>query len=122
MIPLRDDNPSAAKPVVTVALLAVVALVFCWQFSVGPSAEEAVVYALGLIPRALFGQHELPERLAIMPPAATVLTSMFLHDGWLADSGGGVAFRAHVGGFVAGMALVAVFKRPGVRLFNPLRA
>lgn len=229
MIPLRDDNPSASKPVVTVTLLVIVALVFFWQFSVGPSAGEAVVYALGLVPGVLFGQHELPEGLAIVPPSATILTSMFLHGGWLhllsnmlflwiygdnvedamghakfllfyvvcgiaaaltqalpdphstipmigasgaisgvlgaylllfprarilvliplgfflyttrlrasivliwwfvlqfvsaaATSGGGVAFRAHVGGFVAGMALVAVFKRPGVRLFNPLRA
>jgi membrane associated rhomboid family serine protease len=35
--------------------------------------------------------------------------------------GGGVAFRAHIGGFVAGMVLVAVFKRREFRLFNPLR-
>lgn len=32
-------------------------------------------------------------------------------------SGGGVAFFAHIGGFVAGMALVGVFKRPDVPFF-----
>lgn len=37
-------------------------------------------------------------------------------------TGGGVAFRAHLGGFVAGMVLVAFFRRPGFRLFNPLRS
>ena len=31
MIPLRDDNPSQTAPVVTIALLAAVALVFLWQ-------------------------------------------------------------------------------------------
>jgi hypothetical protein len=51
MIPLRDDNPSASKPAVTVALLAVVTLVFFWQLSVGPGAGEAIVYAFGLIKR-----------------------------------------------------------------------
>ncbi len=34
------------------------------------------------------------------------------------DDGGGVAFWAHVGGFVAGAALVTVFKRREVRLFD----
>ena len=33
----------------------------------------------------------------------------------------GVAFAAHVGGFVAGMALIPLFKRRGVRLFHPAR-
>ncbi len=32
--------------------------------------------------------------------------------------GGGVAFWAHIGGFVAGMVLIPVFKRRGVRLFQ----
>ncbi|HEX5645543.1 MAG TPA: rhomboid family intramembrane serine protease [Nitrospira sp.] len=34
-------------------------------------------------------------------------------------AGGGVAFFAHIGGFVAGMALVGVFKRPEVPFFAP---
>lgn len=35
--------------------------------------------------------------------------------------GGGVAFFAHIGGFVAGMALIGLFKRPEVRFFSPAR-
>ena len=34
--------------------------------------------------------------------------------------GGGVAFRAHIGGFIAGMALIPFFKDKRFRLFNPL--
>lgn len=37
------------------------------------------------------------------------------------EDGGGVAFRAHLGGFVAGMALIPFFKRAGVPLENPFR-
>jgi membrane associated rhomboid family serine protease len=33
----------------------------------------------------------------------------------------GVAFWAHVGGFIAGMALVPLFKKSGVKLFQPSR-
>ncbi len=34
---------------------------------------------------------------------------------------GGVAWGAHIGGFVAGMVLLPLFKRRGVRLFQPAR-
>ncbi|MBE8220474.1 MAG: rhomboid family intramembrane serine protease [Alphaproteobacteria bacterium] len=40
--------------------------------------------------------------------------------GQLSDaSGGGVAYLAHIGGFVAGMVLIPFFKSPDVRLFSP---
>ena len=39
----------------------------------------------------------------------------------LGSHGGGVAFFAHVGGFLAGMALIGLFKRPDVRYFAPGR-
>jgi membrane associated rhomboid family serine protease len=38
------------------------------------------------------------------------------------EAGAGVAFRAHIGGFVAGMALVPLFKRRDVRLWHPPRS
>ncbi len=38
-----------------------------------------------------------------------------------APEAGGVAWGAHVGGFVAGMALIALFKQRSVRLFQPRR-
>jgi membrane associated rhomboid family serine protease len=37
----------------------------------------------------------------------------------LGSKGGGVAFFAHIGGFVAGMALIGLFKRPDVPFFSP---
>ena len=56
-------------------------------------------------------------------PAGWVLVFWFAIQAlssWLAgDREGGVAFGAHMGGFVAGMVLVVFFRRRGVRLFNP---
>ena len=37
------------------------------------------------------------------------------------SGGGGVAFGAHIGGFVAGLALIPLFKRRNVRLLHPGR-
>jgi membrane associated rhomboid family serine protease len=59
-------------------------------------------------------------------PAMIVLGIWFLTQilsGALAPTGQpGVAFWAHIGGFVAGMALVPLFKRSDVALFQPARS
>jgi len=230
MIPLRDDNPSGSKPFVTITFVVLCVLVFLWEFSLGGEGGQRAIYALGVIPAVLLGDAQLPPELAVVPPTATIFTSMFMHGGWMhlignmlylwifgdnvedsmghvrflifyfvcgiaavfaqavpepnseipmvgasgaisgvlgaylllhprakvlvavpfgfilhtmrlpagivlalwfglqllsntfAQSGGGVAFRAHIGGFVAGMALVSIFKRRNVRLFAPARS
>lgn len=230
MIPLHDDNPTRTVPLFTGALILACVLVFLWQVSLGTQVERAV-YALGVIPAVLFGAQQLPEAIAWVAPPATLLTSMFLHGGWMhlignmlylwifgnniedamgharflvfyvlcgvaaafaqalpdpqstipmigasgaisgvlgaylllfpharvlvaipfgfylhtvrlkagwvlglwfvmqlissmattAEGEGGVAFGAHIGGFVAGMALLPLFKKRGVRYFHPER-
>ncbi len=231
MIPIRDDNPSELRPVVTVAIIVAATLVFLLQLSFGPERGEQVVHSLGLTPAVLFGTQQLPAGLVTVPAVLTVLTSMFLHGGWMhlignmlylwifgdnvedamgharfllfyllcgvvaamsqalpdpgsnvpmvgasgaisgvlgayvmlyprarvlvlipigfivqlvrwpagvvlllwfglqfvssllaAPGSGGVAFRAHIGGFLAGVILVGLFKRPGFPLFNAARS
>ncbi len=81
-IPLFDDNPTRRTPFVTWALIAACVLVFLWQKTLPPGAEEAMVYALGVIPAVLFGSADLPPDVRVVPPWASVLTSMFLHGSW----------------------------------------
>lgn len=83
MIPLKDDNPSHERPVVTIGLIVTCTLVFLWQFMQGPRAGQAIIYALGLVPSVLLGHRSLPPEVATVPAALTVFTSMFLHGGWL---------------------------------------
>jgi membrane associated rhomboid family serine protease len=83
MIPLRDDNPVSITPLVSWALIAACVLVFLWQVSLGERAAQVVVYALGVVPAVLFGHASLPQEIALVPPAASVFTSMFLHGGWM---------------------------------------
>lgn len=230
MIPLKDDNPTRITPFVSWTFLGACILVFLWQLSLGPRGGQAAVFALGVIPSVLFGIKELPPNLELVPPLATMFTSMFLHGGffhlagnmlylWIfadnveesvghfrfivfyflcgiaavlaqalpapesdipmigasgaisgvlgaylllfpharivvlipfgflsqvvmlpaiwvlglwfgiqffselaAGDGAGVAFRAHIGGFIAGMVLLPLMKRRGVRLFSRGRA
>jgi len=83
MIPLNDDNPTRITPFVAWTLIAMCVLVFLWQFSLGPQGMQAAVFAYGFIPANFFGQAALPPELAVVPPSITVLTSMFLHGGWM---------------------------------------
>ena len=80
MIPLRDDNPTTIRPLVTVGLIVACILIFLWQSSLGVG-QGAAVYALGVIPAVLFGQAQLAPELGWVTPVLTPMTSMFLHCG-----------------------------------------
>lgn len=230
MIPLRDDNPSRIKPIVSYTLVGLCVLVFLWQLSLGEQRGQAIVYALGVIPAVLLGDAHLPPAVELVSPWMSVFTSMFLHGGWMhllgnmlylwifgdnvedsmghgrfvlfyllcgvaavfaqalpnpaaevpmigasgaisgvlgaylllfpharvlvliplgfimhsarlpagwvlalwfgmqllssfmqGDAGAGVAFRAHLGGFIAGMLLIPLFKQRNIALFSPRR-
>jgi len=83
MIPLHDDNPTSLRPLVTIALIVACTLVFLWQVSLPAREAQIAVYAYGMIPAVLFGDAELPDRLAAIPASLSLITSMFLHGGWL---------------------------------------
>ncbi len=83
MIPLRDDNPVESTPFVTYALIAACVLVFLYQLQLGQPDGNKFIYRLGVIPASLFGLEPLPVSFAWVPPVVTIVTSMFLHGGWL---------------------------------------
>jgi membrane associated rhomboid family serine protease len=82
-LPLYDDNPTTITPFVTWAIIGLCTIVFLWQASLPPGQENAVAYALGLVPAVLFGFATLPSSVALVPPEATLVTSMFLHGSWM---------------------------------------
>ena len=94
MIPYRDENPTVLPPIVTVGIIAL--NVLAWLFLEGlgaPSAVGAAVCHYGLIPGEVL-QRLPPGSGFSMGPGAfcavdpgpqywTVLTSMFMHGGWM---------------------------------------
>jgi len=56
--------------------------VFFWQLSLGAHAE-AMIQALGVMPAALFGKQTQSPEFMQVPAVLTVVTSMFLHGGWM---------------------------------------
>ncbi len=85
MIPLRDHIATSRVPYVTYAVIGACVLVFLWQLSLGLGSVggQEAVYALGAIPAVIFGDARLPADIAMVPPLATVFTSMFMHGGWM---------------------------------------
>jgi rhomboid family protein len=94
MFPYKDENPTVLTPVVTVGIIAL--NVLAWVFLQGlgaPAALARSVCELGLTPGELLGT--LPAGLRTpmgegfscviqaRPEYVTVLTSMFMHGGWL---------------------------------------
>jgi membrane associated rhomboid family serine protease len=82
MIPLHDDNPTELTPWLTVCFMVICVLVFAWQLTLGAAVESAI-YSFGVIPATLLGDMSLPSELAVIPPWATMFTSMFMHGGWM---------------------------------------
>lgn len=85
LLPISDSNPRhrISFQYVTVALIAACVAVFLWQASLDPRSAQEAVYALGTIPAMVFGERTLSPELSWIPAEMTLLTSMFLHGGWM---------------------------------------
>jgi membrane associated rhomboid family serine protease len=78
LIPLRDDNPTVLWPLVTITLILANAAVFFYELMLDPRLLDALIFRMGMVPAAITG--------AYIPGAggySTILTSMFLHGGWM---------------------------------------
>src|SRR5579864_6920234 len=69
MFPLRDDRPTYSAPIVTTLLIVACALVFFFELSLDEYSRDYFINLYGLVP-------------AHMRPV-TLVTSMFLHGGWM---------------------------------------
>jgi rhomboid family protein len=94
VIPYRDENPTTLPPIVTVGIIAL--NVIAWLFIEGAGAGRAVDAAVcnyGLIPGEILqrvppgsGVEMAPGVVCAVDPSPqywTVLTSMFMHGGWM---------------------------------------
>ncbi len=85
MIPLRDANPTRHAPIITVGLIIACFVAFAFELgrlaSGGTGALDAFVTEWGIVPAELTAAWPSGPGLTI--EALTLITSQFLHGGWL---------------------------------------
>jgi membrane associated rhomboid family serine protease len=84
VIPLRDANPTRRTPAVTLGLIIANFIVFGWELGLQATSEASLdtfVTSWGVVPAelvAVWGNGQF-----ISQETATLVTSQFLHGGWL---------------------------------------
>jgi membrane associated rhomboid family serine protease len=81
MFPLRDTIPSSGVPVVTIGIIIVNAVVFLSELNQGAYGLEQVFYSWGIVPCSFTGTCHF--RMRLHPNYFTLVSSMFLHGGWM---------------------------------------
>jgi membrane associated rhomboid family serine protease len=80
MIPLKDENPSRSTPVVMRVIVALNVACFLYEMALGPGLR-GFVFEFGFVPARLSLALEGAE--SPLAPGTTLISSMFLHGGWL---------------------------------------
>ena len=83
MIPLKDDNPTSSRPIVTYFIIALCVVIFFIQLSSQSYRTGELFYSYGLIPSVLMGKDQLPVDLYAVPAYVTIFSSMFMHGGFM---------------------------------------
>jgi len=83
MIPLKDDNPTSGKPIITYFIISLCVLIFLTQLTSQSYKTGQLFYSYGLIPSVLMSHNQLPMDLYIIPGWLTIFTSMFMHGGFM---------------------------------------
>jgi membrane associated rhomboid family serine protease len=85
VIPLRDANPTRRTPVVTIGIVIACFVAFAWELGLlasgGEPALEGFVTTWGVVPAELLAAWGAGD--VISAETATLVTSQFLHGGWL---------------------------------------
>jgi membrane associated rhomboid family serine protease len=95
MLPIGDDREGGAAPIVTWSLVSLNVLAFLFEMAQPANALEAFVQAWGVVPREYAAARDLAPTIPL-PFWSTLLTSMFLHGGWM-HLGGNMLYLAIFG-------------------------
>lgn len=82
-LPLFDRLVSNRTPYISWCILIICVLVFFWQLSLDSFTLRFMTLKYGVIPSVIFGYQTLPSELQLFHPYLSLITSMFLHGGWL---------------------------------------
>lgn len=91
MVPLHDDNPTRITPFITYALIGLNVFVFLYELSLSPDQLAAFFQQYAIVAQDLTASFSSGELSQILPQMLTLITSQFLHGGFL-HLGGNMLF------------------------------
>ena len=86
MIPIHDDQPRFSTPCVTYFLIVLNTVIFLFEWFIGLQNERAlnaIIFEFGVVPRVVTGALTGSPHVSLAGAFIPMLTSMFLHGGWL---------------------------------------
>lgn len=83
MFPISDENPTRITPYVTYALIVVNVIVFLFELTLSQQNLQDFLYSWAMIPCQLTNICSVPLPVSSHPEALTLITSQFLHGGWM---------------------------------------
>ena len=81
--PFADENPTSKIPIFNWLIILICSITFLKYIFEHNYVQEQLFISFGMIPAILFGYSELSTQLKIIPTYITIITSMFLHGGWM---------------------------------------
>ena len=81
--PISDQNPTNKKPLICWIIILFCVLIFITYVFKNSYIKDSIFLSFGMIPAVLFGFSELSPPLKFIPSFLSIITSMFLHGGWM---------------------------------------
>lgn len=72
-LPLFDDNPAHKRPLISWSVIALCVLIYLYQSGLVPRQDYLLILRYGVIPARLFSEYDV----------LTIISSMFLHGGFM---------------------------------------
>ena len=83
IFPFADENPTNKVPIFNWIIILICSITFLKYIFEYNYVQEQLFVSFGMIPAVLFGYSELSTQLQKIPAYMTIITSMFLHGGWM---------------------------------------
>lgn len=91
MVPLHDDNPVRITPFISYGLIGLNIFIFLYEISLSAPQLQSFVEAYAVVPNQITESLRSGDPTQIWPQAMTLITSQFLHGGFM-HLGGNMLF------------------------------